>query len=83
QTALFIEWELNKVKKYFLMAAKLEPNSIPVLHDLAVVATIQGNFELAEDSIKKALNIDPGRFQEHYHAEWFYQVANKYELALK
>ena len=29
------------------------------------------------------MDIDPGRFQEHYHAGWFYQVAGKYDMALR
>jgi DNA-binding winged helix-turn-helix (wHTH) protein/tetratricopeptide (TPR) repeat protein len=81
--SLYYDWDIVAARKYFSRASELAPNSIPALHDLAVVATIQGDFDVAEASIEKALDIDPGRFQEHYHAGWFYQVAGKYDMALR
>ena len=53
------------------------------LHDLAVVDVINGDLESAQRHIERILQLDPGRFQERYHAGWFYQVAERYELALK
>ncbi len=83
KVSLYFDWDIVKARKYFDTANQLAPKSIPVLHDLAVVATIQGDYQVAENSISKALDIDPGRFQEHYHAGWFYQVAGKYDMALR
>lgn len=83
KVSLYYDWDIVTARKYFSKASLLAPNSIPALHDLAVVATIQGDYTVAEASIEKALDIDPGRFQEHYHAGWFYQVAGKYDMALR
>ncbi|WP_196139850.1 winged helix-turn-helix domain-containing protein [Aliikangiella sp. G2MR2-5] len=77
------EWNVEQARIHFQKAAELDPQSIPALHDLAVTAAIQGDLSSAEAAIHQALKVDPGRFQEHYHAGWFYQVAQRYDLALK
>lgn len=81
--SLYLDWDIATAQQYFNVALQKQPDSIAVLHDLAVVATIEGNFELARESIEKALDIDPGRFQEQYHAGWFYQAVQQYDIALK
>ncbi len=83
KVSLYYDWDIVTARRYFSKASQLAPALIPALHDLAVVATIQGDYAVAEASIEKALDIDPGRFQEHYHAGWFYQVAGKYDMALR
>ncbi len=83
KVAFYFDWDVESAAIAFKAAAQQDPNSIMILHDLAVVAVIQGDLALAERSIEKILEIDPGRFQRHYHAGWFYQAAGKYDLALK
>lgn len=83
KVAFYYDWDMATARAYFEQALALQNQSIPVLHDLAVVAVIQGDMQVAEESIQLALNIDPGRFQEHYHAGWFYMIAGNYERALK
>ncbi len=83
KVAFYYDWDVVTASEAFRAAARKDPDSIMILHDLAVVEAIRGNMSLAEQSIERILEIDPGRFQQHYHAGWFYQVAGKYDLALK
>ncbi len=80
--SLYWDWNMKIARRYFERSVELDPDLIPALHDLAVVAVIQGDLAAAEISIQHVLLVAPGEFQEHYHAGWFYQAANQYNLAL-
>ncbi len=83
KVAFYYDWNTAKAFDLFQQADEAQPNTVMILHDLAVVAAILGKMDVAEQAIERILEVDPGRFQEHYHAGWFYQVAEKYDLALK
>lgn len=83
KVALYYNWDVVAAASLFKAAALQAPESILILHDLAVVAVIQQDFVLAEKTIDKILEVAPGQFQQRYHAGWFYQVSGKHDLALK
>lgn len=75
------DWETALT--YYKKAAYLNPYSSEILNDLALAYEKNGLYKQAEETLKKAIKVDPDYLSSYYNLAQLYEKMGKIDLAVE